>query len=305
MQTFADRDGLAFTASRPESVDAYDDLVRAFVGFRRDTGKRSEALLADDPEMPMAIAARGYLAKMMGNRQSGNAAAGHAARLGRMAEAGRLNPRERLHASALAAWVAGDMDGADAEWSRILQEQPNDMLALRLAHFIHFYSNSDHRLRDGIARLLPAYGPDHRFYGFVQGMYAFGLEESGDYGRAEKHGRIAVEENPADAWSVHAVAHAMEMTGRAEEGLAFTGGIEHRWSEVNNFRYHLHWHRGLYLLESGQDAEVLALYDAQFGAEPDSGFYLDMLNASSMLWRLELHGLDVGPRWQVLADVAA
>ncbi|MEM6487449.1 MAG: tetratricopeptide repeat protein, partial [Pseudomonadota bacterium] len=159
--------------------------------------------------------------------------------------------------------------------------------------------------RDGIARVLPHYRPGHRHYGYVQGMYAFGLEEAGDYAAAERHGKIAVGENPGDAWSVHAVAHAFEMTGRGEEGLAFTAALEPDWGQVNNFRYHLHWHRGLYLLEQNRTAEVLALYDAEVGADPDSGFYLDMLNCSSMLWRLEMQGVDVGDRWQALAGVAA
>ncbi|MEM6944149.1 MAG: tetratricopeptide repeat protein [Pseudomonadota bacterium] len=305
MLTFADEDGLVFTASRPESVEAYDDVIRAFVGFRRDTAARVQKLLEADPEMPMAIAARGYLTKMVGTSETGSVVREMTARLSEMSAEGRLNPREQRHARALAAWEQGQMEQATAIWEGILQQDPNDALALRLAHFTHFYSGNGKRIRDGIARVLHAYPSGHRLHGFVQGMYAFGLEEAGDYARAERHGKIAVAENPADAWSVHAVAHAMEMTGRAEEGLAFTAAIEERWSEVNNFRYHLHWHRGLYLLEQGRCDEVLALYDAEFGAEPDSGFYLDMLNATAMLWRLELFGIDVGDRWQKLAEVAA
>ncbi|MEL7171489.1 MAG: tetratricopeptide repeat protein [Pseudomonadota bacterium] len=305
MQTFADADGLAFSATRPESLEAYDGIVRAFVGFRRDTGDKVKALVADEPEMPMAIAARGYLTKMVGTSESAPTVRAMSDKLNAMAAQGRLNPREALHARALAAWADNQMEEAARHWGTILHTQPNDALALRLAHFIDFYSGNGRRLRDGIARVVHAYPKGHRFHGFVQGMYAFGLEEAGDYARAEHHGKIAVDENPADAWSVHAVAHAMEMTGRDEEGLAFTGAIEDAWGQTNNFRYHLHWHRGLYLLEKGRAEEVLALYDAEFGADPDSGFYLDMLNATSMLWRLELFGIDVGDRWQKLAEVAA
>ncbi|MEM7499643.1 MAG: tetratricopeptide repeat protein [Pseudomonadota bacterium] len=305
MQTFADTDGLAFSASRPESLEAYDGIVRAFVGFQRDTGDKVKALIADDPEMPMAIAARGYLTKMVGTSETAPTVRKMADKLAGLAADGRLNPREALHARALSAWADNQMEDAATIWGQILHTQPNDAMALRLTHFIDFYSGNGRRLRDGIARVVRAYPKGHRFHGFVQGMYAFGLEEAGDYARAERHGKIAVDENPADAWSVHAVAHAMEMTGRDAEGLAFTGAIEDQWSQVNNFRYHLHWHRGLYLLEKGRTDEVLALYDAEFGAEPDSGFYLDMLNATSMLWRLELFGTDVGDRWQKLAEVAA
>ncbi|MEO0429556.1 MAG: tetratricopeptide repeat protein [Pseudomonadota bacterium] len=305
MQSFANADGLAFSATRPESLEAYDAIIRAFLGFRRDTADKVKALVEADPEMPMAIAARGYLTKMVGTSESAPTVRAMSDKLNAMAAAARLNPREALHAKALTAWADNQMEEAATLWGTILHAQPNDTLALRLAHFIDFYSGNGRRLRDGIARVLHAYPKGHRFHGFVQGMYAFGLEEAGDYARAERHGKIAVDENPADAWSVHAVAHAMEMTGRDDEGLAFTGAIEKSWNETNNFRFHLHWHRGLYLLEKGRTEEVLALYDAEFGAEPDSGFYLDMLNATSMLWRLELFGMDVGDRWQKLAEVAA
>ena len=135
-------------------------------------------------------------------------------------------------------------------------------------------------------------------------MYGFGLEESGDYAKAEKFGRRAVEINPEDAWSVHSVAHCMEMTERPAEGIEFTRALEPSWSKVNNFRYHLHWHRGLYHIERGEFAEVLDLYDNHFGRDVDTPYYLDMVNATSMLWRLEMFGADVGNRWQVLADIA-
>jgi hypothetical protein len=54
-------------------------------------------------------------------------------------------------------------------------------------------------------------------------MHAFGLEETGRYGRVEESGRRAVALNPADAWAVHAVAHVMEMQDRHGEGEAGEG----------------------------------------------------------------------------------
>ena len=57
--------------------------------------------------------------------------------------------------------------------------------------------------------------------GFVRGMQAFGLEESGDYGAAEAAGLHAVEVNPDDVWAVHAVVHVREMQGRVDDGIRF------------------------------------------------------------------------------------
>ena len=56
--------------------------------------------------------------------------------------------------------------------------------------------------------------------------------------------------------------------------------------------------------------EVLSLYDRNFRdlastltqAKPD--IYIDVQNAASMLFRLERQGVDVGDRWDELADKA-
>jgi hypothetical protein len=98
-------------------------------------------------------------------------------------------------------------------------------LALRFAHFQHFYNGDSRQMRDSIARVLPSLDSYTRDYSFVQGMYCFALEEAGEYDRAEPFGRAAVEANPTDAWAVHAVAHVMEMQGRHRDGVAWVAGL--------------------------------------------------------------------------------
>src|SRR5262249_6410445 len=66
----------------------------------------------------------------------------------------------------------------------------------------------------------------------------------------------------------------------------------------------------LFHLERGEHAEVLALYDRRFRdlaspltqMQPD--LYIDVQNAASMLFRLERRGVDVGARWNEIADKA-
>src|SRR3546814_20502388 len=84
---------------------------------------------------------------------------------------------------------------------------------------------------------------------------------------------MAVERNPADAWSVHAVAHVMEMQGRHAEGIAWVRRGEADWSTTNNFRFHLYWHRGLYHLERHEFDEVLKLYDDHVASDIDTDMY--------------------------------
>ncbi|NRA98201.1 MAG: tetratricopeptide repeat protein [Rhodobacteraceae bacterium] len=304
MKRFEDPNGLIFTATNAESASGFAELTSAYMGFQRNTGKLLGALRDADPDMPMALCAQGSFAKLMGSSN-------HSARAVTLSDAlqtrlSSLNAtdRERQHAAALSAWTKGDMNRATDIWEAILLDHPQDGLALRLAHFTHFYSGDGRRIRDSLARTLPRWSEDHPDYGFLLGMYAFGLEESGEYEEAEKYGRRAVDMNPADAWSVHSVAHVLEMTGRHADGIAWVAGLEDDWSTVNNFRYHLHWHRSLYHLERGEFDVVLDLYDRQIVSDITSDFYLDICNASSLLWRLEMFGVDVGDRWRALADVA-
>ena len=288
-------DGVAYTASDSAAVDAYERFISAYLGFRPDTMDRLGEVLAIDPDMPMAHISKGFLLKLLGTKAGNEMANAAVMDAGDRLDAG--NARERTHADALRKWLAGDMDGATAAWERVLVEAPTDALALRLSHFTHFYSGDGRRIRDSVARVLPDWSEDHRNYGFVQGMYAFGLEESREYGEAEKWGRAAVEKNPADAWSVHSVAHVLEMTGRANEGIDFVNQHEADWSTVNNFRFHLFWHRCLYHLELGQHDQVLAVYDSELEKAHENAYYLDICNSSSLLWRLECWGVDVGNRW--------
>ena len=45
----------------------------------------------------------------------------------------------------------------------------------------------------------------------LKGMLAFGLEECGEYAKAEAAGQEALRLNRQDAWATHALAHVYEM----------------------------------------------------------------------------------------------
>lgn len=298
------RYGLAYTTNHPESAARFDDLVSAYLGFGRDIGDRLKALLADDRDMPLAHVAKGYFFMLFGSAAMAERARKSLADADRLFGAQAATERERLHLEALRAWCAEDLDRTTAVWESILLDHPKDVFALRLAHFNHFYDGEGRKMRDSVARVLPQWSDADPDIGYVHGMYGFGLEESGDYARGERYGRMAVERNPKDAWSVHAVAHVMEMQGRHGEGIAWVRRHEADWSTTNNFRFHLYWHRALYHLERHEFDEVFALYDGQVVSDIASDMYLDVCNAASLLARLELYGVDVGERWKALAEVS-
>lgn len=157
-------------------------------------------------------------------------------------------------------------------------------------------------LRDRIARALPEWRAEQPGYHALLGMLAFGLEENADYAGAERAGRRAVDLQPRDGWGQHAVAHVLEMQNRTEEGIAWMRERVEHWAGDSFFQVHNWWHLALFHLDREQLDEVLALFDGPiFGGR--SALALDLVDASALLWRLELLGLDVGARWQPLADL--
>ncbi len=296
-----DERGLALTTGSEEAATLFDTTIRNNLEYRLGTAKTLKAALAADPEFVMGQCLKGYLFLLFGS----NAYMGTVRKCLAFCEArtGEVTPREAAHVAALKALADGDQRKADRMWDQILVEHPRDLLALRLQHFNTFYMGDSHGLRDGIARVLPAWDEAVPGYGFVLGMYAFGLEESGDYANAEKHGRRAVELNGDDLWAIHSVAHVLEMQGRLKEGGDWLSQPLELWDDRNAFKEHLWWHRALFPLERGDFDAVLHLYDEAVRRDKESDFYLNLVNCASLLWRLAFQGVDVGDRWEELADM--
>lgn len=215
--------------------------------------------------------------------------------------AAKANARERGHMRAARAWLDGDFARATERWGDVAIEYPRDLLAVQLAHLGDFFNGNGPLQRDRIARVLPSWDKSVPGYGYVLGMYAFGLEEMGDYARAEETGHAALALNRRDPWAIHAVAHVYEMQARLVDGIQFLTARQDDWAPDNGFAFHNWWHLALYHLDIGDVKGALALYDTRIRPK-QSGVALEMVDASAMLWRLTLLGADVGERWAPLAE---
>jgi tetratricopeptide (TPR) repeat protein len=303
-----DAHGLPLTAPSSAAASAFDEVVTGYLSYRADTPKRLERLMSIAPEMPMAQTLKGYLMLLAFKRALLPVAAEALAAAERAG--GGVTAREAKHRGALAAWVAGDVGRTLAIWEEIMSEQPRDVLAFRLHHFTAFWRGEVQRMAAAVDRVLPAFAPDELVQAQLLACKAFAYEECGRLEEAELAGREAIRRNPGDLWAAHAVAHILEMRGQHNEGIALMTELEPHWEGGNSLLHHLWWHRGLYHYERGEYATVLDLYDRHFRnpaspivqATPD--LYIDVQNAISMLFRLERLGVDVGGRWDELADKA-
>jgi hypothetical protein len=170
-----------------------------------------------------------------------------------------------------------------------------------MAHLFDFFRGDARNLRDRVVRRLAFWQESDPGYHALCSMQAFGLEEMGDYARAEDKALMAIALRPRDGWAHHAVAHVKEMQGRTADGIAWMTGHEADWSKDSFFAVHNWWHLALYHLDLDQTDKVLAIYDDRIRGT-HSQVVMDLVDASAMLWRLHLRGVDVGQRWQEVAD---
>ncbi len=292
-----DQQGNSLSGATAEAVDLFDQAIQAFNIYRGDPVDLLDQAARAAPSFAMA-----YIAKAHMYVSSSEPAAIRKARTFiETAQTLDLNARERSHIAALERLFEGEWTQAALALDQLNIDYPHDLLALQSGHLIDFFRANARNLRDRMVRVLPRWSVEIPGYSIVLGMYAFGLEECGDYSRADETGRRAVSMQPLDCWAHHAVTHVMEMQGRPEDGIGWMITREPYWSgDDNMFKVHNWWHRALFHLELGQKDEALALYDGPV-REDRSALALDMVDASALLWRLHLSGLDVGERWQELA----
>jgi hypothetical protein len=297
-----DQRGLATTGS-PEAIAAFDRAMDHLIRFQIEVVEEVAAILASDPSCVMGAVLRAYLS-LMSTEGSGVAVAQDALE-GLPIETMDLLPRERAHLEAASRWIAGNLAGAGASLSAISIEHPRDLLALAVGHQLDFFTGNAGSLRDRVGRALYAWRPDDPQLGFVQGMYAFGLEECNLYRLSEEFGQRAVNANADDVWAIHAVVHTHEMQGQIPEGIRFMRARQADWAAGNFLNVHNSWHFALYLLEGGDVAGALDVYDRILHNEESKDAALELLDATALLWRLHLEDTSVGDRWQPLAEAWA
>ena len=295
--TVKDPHGHALSGADGRAVESYElalEQLRCYVG---DPLAPAQAAAAQAPGMTMAHVLVAYL--MLSGTEPG--ALGEARAAQARATALPADEREALHVAAIDRWCEGRWHQAGRILEDLSVRFPRDLLALQMGHLIDFFTGRSRMLRDRIARAESHWHDGMPGRHAVLSMLAFGLEETADYARAEKTGRRAVELEPRDAWGWHAVAHVMEMQNRRAAGIAWLAPNTAHWSDGSFFAIHNWWHLALFHLGLDHVDEVMSLLDQRVLGTA-SPLVLDMIDASALLWRLQLRGVPVGERWSALAE---
>ena len=296
--TLHDAHGQALSTTDRASLAAYEHALDLFHGFRTDAVAVLTPVLERDPGFVCGqLLMAGMLLGSFDGQLHGMAKACVDAAA---ASPQRANEREQSLIAALGAWSGGDLLRANQLLGRHLIDHPRDLLAQQLAHLGDLFLGHSFMLRDRVARSLAQCSAQDPGYGYLLGMHAFGLEECNEYARAEAVGRRAVELQPHDSWAVHAVAHVCEMQGRAADGIRWLKATRRHWASDCGMAVHNHWHLALMHMASGDADAALVLYDDAVTPAPEA-IALNLNDASALLWRLSLRGVDVSARWQALA----
>ena len=294
--TIKDIHGHTLSGADAQAAEHYDAACALLRCYLNDPLAEAQAALAIAPDMTMAHVLVAYL-NLLGTEPAGLPAAREA-----HAAAARCpaTEREAQHVAAAGALAHGQWHRAGRILEDLSIRHPQDLLALQVGHQIDFFTGHSRMLRDRIARAESHWHAGMPGHHAVLSMLAFGLEETADYARAEKFGRLSVELEPRDGWGWHAVAHVLEMQDRRRDGITWMTQDQPAWSEGSFFAIHNWWHLALFHLGLDQIDEVMALLDQRVLGTA-SPVVMDMIDASALLWRLQLRGVDIGDRWDALA----
>jgi tetratricopeptide (TPR) repeat protein len=290
--------GNALSAAPPGTLQAVDDFVAGFLAYE----VRAERIVraADEAEdCCIANVYAGFLWMLLEAPQ----APVHAMRY--LAAAERTAPdatrREQLNVEVLRAWIADEVPRALAVCARVTDEFPRDLVLLKLEQYFEFNEGDFPAMLRAALKVL-GHNAD---VAYAHGMAAFAYEECHLLDEAERAARRALELERKEPWAQHALAHVMLTQGRIEEGARFLEDVAATWTELNSFMItHLWWHAALFDLSRGRFTRALEIYDRHcWGVAKE--YSQDQVGAVSLLARLEMAGVDVGRRWQDLADYLA
>ncbi|WP_422027089.1 hypothetical protein [Pyruvatibacter mobilis] len=289
--------GLQIATDVPQAVAAIDGFTHALIAHT-DTALVVLDAPEADPECVEANAAAAALMMFGETRHSASEARPFIDEA--FTHIGKATPREDMFARAVGAWVSGDIPLALRYHAAILEQWPADILNIKIAQH-HCFNRGDAAGIRWFGETGHRHDPD---CAYLEGMYAFGLEQAGDLDGAERAARAACERLPRNPWAHHALAHVLFTRQQHLQALAFLHRESHHWDDCSSFMYtHNWWHTALAALGTGCAEDALELYDAYVWTR-DINQIQPQVNAASLLARLELQGVDVGTRWEPVARKA-
>jgi len=287
--------GNPVTVSTEASLAAVNDFVGGFLAYEVRAANVLGAADAD-PASALLNAYAGMLWLLLESPEGPGRAAPYVAK----AHAARAaaHPREQATVDFLLAWFEDDIPRALVVADAILAAWPRDLLVLKLRQY-HDFNRGDF---PAMLRAASSVADANADVAHWHGMMAFAYEQCHLLVEAEAAAHRALSLRRKEPWAQHALAHVMLTQGRIDEGALFLESVRDTWTGLNSFMdTHLWWHLALFYLSQGRFDQALDAYDQHCWTQ-EKDYSQDQVGAVSLLARLELAGVNVGERWQDVAD---
>lgn len=287
--------GLPVTTSSAEALEAYNRGVESALGWKADALDLFRLATQHDPNL--AVAHAGAAACLFLEEQFAEAKA--ASEAARALASPSISARERSYVEAVTLWTAGKVPDAERMMEAHLREYPRDLPIVQRLYFVHFWLGKFPEMLEATTALVPHLGDSS----YMLGMHAFALEQAGRCPEAVDTAEKALAKNASDAWSIHALAHALYESAEFDRAIARLPDVIEPVRGLNWFQNHLWWHVVLMHLARGEYDTVSSMSRDLFEREP-STIAGDLHDSISLLWRLELAGRPVADRWAPFAAIA-
>jgi hypothetical protein len=287
--------GNPVTGDNDATLRFLDDFIEGFLAYERRAERILEASQAN-PDSCMANVYSGMLWMLLEAR----AAPIRAGKYLKAAEraAPLATRREQLNVAVLRAWVADDVPLTLRLCDELSDEFPRDLVMVKVHQYLEFNRGNSPAMLKVALKVLDASAE----VSYAHGMAAFGYEQCHLLAEAETAARRALSLRDKEPWAQHALAHVLLTRGHIDEGSQFLEQVANTWTGLNSFMLtHLWWHLALFYISQGRDADALRAFDQHCWGVAKT-YSQDQVGAVSLLARLELAGIDVGSRWEDVAD---
>ena len=287
--------GNPISAMGAATLRAVDDFIEGFLAYET----RAEGIIAAADAAPDCCIANVYAGlswMFLEAPDAASRAAPYLAAAERAAAGATL--RERLNLTLVQAWMRDDLPAALRGCERMAQEFPRDLVVVKVQQYFEFNRGNS----PAMLRVVLQVAERNADVAELHGMVAFAYEQCHLLDEAAAAARRALDMKRKEPWAQHALAHVMLTRGEIDAGAAFLESVQDTWTGLNSFMLtHLWWHLALFYLSQGRQSAVLDIYDRHCWAFAKQ-YSQDQVGAVSLLARMELAGIDVGGRWQDLAD---
>ncbi|MDZ8184467.1 MAG: tetratricopeptide repeat protein [Nostoc sp. ChiSLP02] len=288
-----DAQGLIVTTDSAEAIAGINRFIDGMLSYGKDAETAILEAIAADPTCALANAYAGAYYLTQENSKAWQQ--GQPYLQTAQEHLAKITAREQLYVQAILAWANQEIDVAIAIHEEITNSFPRDLISVQQGQYHFFYMGDKEKLLEIARKVLYSNPENHYLYGMV----AFGLEQCHQLKAAEKMAYQAIALNRYDPWAHHAIAHVMETQGRVDEGIVWMESFADTWENCNSMLYtHNWWHVALYYLKLKNYQKVLKFYDTHIWKGANKQSPKDQVGAISLLLRLELHGVNVGNRWE-------